>query len=519
MSPTWRSGQLGKRGKPPLTQQPTKADRQPPAGLSPQPSQRVFCPSCLAPAADEQAVCQACAYGRPELGWPQDAYLGRTIAGKYEVLERLGGGGFGVVVRARHRQGGHDLGEVVLKFMRSDLADSSADRQRFINEARAARALHSPHVVKVFDLDFDEQGVPFMVMEYLEGATLAEQLRDGPLPLTRALRLGVQIAGAMAECHSLGVVHRDLKPSNLLLLPVPEGDFIKIIDFGNARLGEGSGTRTLIGTPRYMAPEQILRGELDGRADIFGLGVILYECLCGEPPIAAEDELAYLEHNLNQAPRPLRELAPSLPEVLGGLLARMMAKDRDARPAAMGEVQQRLQAIATDPGASSARVAPQPTRPLATTTTAPDDISLITAPKRRVRRSGLLVSLLLAAAAVGGFARWLWPTQQHALVGTTTRPVTRQLLDAGRDPRAAQGTPDTRSSTPAQAKRAAPPIAPPTKHQHRAAAQPLRPALATQKARVQAPPKKARAPTKRAASKATKPSALKGWGPDPVDDL
>jgi len=307
-----------------------------------------FCPGCLEQTDTEDEACSGCEFERPDLGWPVDETIGKVVNQKYRILERLGRGGFGVVMRGRHLHDEHDLGDVVLKFMQSSLSQDLSLRRRFINEAKAARSLRSPHVVKVFDFDFDEHGVPFMVMEYLEGESLSRVIRRRPLTVRRTLRIAAQLAGAMDECHAAGIIHRDLKPSNILLLPGRRGDFAKIIDFGIARVDDSTVTKTMMGTPKYMAPEQILRGEMDGRTDVFALGIIIHECLCGSPPIKAGDDLQYLMLNLNASPTPLREVVPDAPVALEGLLLRMMAKDREDRPASMADVEARLGAIDAD---------------------------------------------------------------------------------------------------------------------------------------------------------------------------
>ena len=306
-----------------------------------------FCPGCLERIASAEPLCEECDFPRPELGWPVDETIGKVVNRKYRITERLGRGGFGVVMKGRQLHDEHDLGDVVLKFMQSSLTQDLSLRRRFINEAKAARALRSPHVVKVFDFDFDEHGVPFMVMEYLEGQSLSRAIRSSSLTVNRVLRIACQIAGAMDECHAAGIIHRDLKPGNILLRAGREGDFAKIIDFGIARVDNTTVTKTMMGTPRYMAPEQILRQQMDGRTDIFALGVIIHECLCGCPPIEARDDLQYLMLNLERAPTPLRQLAPEAPEELEALLLRMMAKDKEDRPGSMADVQARLRAIET----------------------------------------------------------------------------------------------------------------------------------------------------------------------------
>jgi len=255
-----------------------------------------------------------------------------------------------VVLRARHEQEGQDFGEVVLKFLHPQMADDPSIRQRFMNEARAARKLTSPHIVKIFDFDFDEQGHPFIVMEYLRGEELHALIKRGPLEPARLVRISRQITGALQECHDAGILHRDLTPKNIILLGGHRQDFVKVLDFGIARLPDTTLSMTMLGTPRYMAPEQILQEDLDARADIFALGVLLFQSLSGQPPIRAKKSVEYLQLNLDTRPRLLRSLCPQLPEALEQLLHAMMGKERDERPSSMLEVERRLLTIAEDQG-------------------------------------------------------------------------------------------------------------------------------------------------------------------------
>jgi serine/threonine-protein kinase len=205
--------------------------------------------------------------------------------------------------------------------------------------------LRSQHVVKVFDFDVDEQGIPFIVMEHLHGETLSEVVKRGALTPARTMRIALQITAALEECRAAGILHCDLKPRNILLCQ--PYDFVKLLDFGIACMPDDALWQPGLGTPRYMPPEQIRQVDLDERVDIFALGVILFECLCGEPPILAKRPMDYLLHNVERAPRKLRSIAPHLPRSLEALLEQMMAKDRAQRPRSVIEVESRLRAIAS----------------------------------------------------------------------------------------------------------------------------------------------------------------------------
>ena len=303
-----------------------------------------FCPSCLAERSQAQQSCD-CGQPRPASGWPNDPWLGRLINGKYRITERLAQGGFGTLLLATQHSAGQELGRVVIKFLHGGRAADADVRRRFVNEARAAREVDHPNVVKVFDFDFDEHGEPFIVMEYLSGQPLTERLKSGPLSAQLTRDIGLQIADALAACHEAGVLHRDLKPANVLMQSTAVAETIKLIDFGLAQLPEASLSEQMFGTPRYMAPEQIRGEPLDQRVDVFALGVLLFECLTGEPPILASGPSQYLTENLTTPARRLRAIRTDLPEVLDGLLARMMEKDRELRPRTMREVAARLRSL------------------------------------------------------------------------------------------------------------------------------------------------------------------------------
>jgi len=328
-----------------------------------------FCPSCRKSVAATTSEC-VCGFQRPGRGWPTDPYIGRMVDAKYRIERRLGAGGMGAVFLAKQMHGQTELGKVVLKFLLGEHLHNPSIRNRFVNEARAARQIASPHVVKVFDLGFDEDGAPFMVLEHLQGTSLAAVLQsEGRLHPDRAVGIALQIAEAMEECHQKQILHRDLKPANILLQPQRIGDFVKVLDFGIARVPQPDGqmTSTLMGTPRYMPPEQIMMRDIDAGVDIFALGVILFEMIAGEPPILATTPYEYVQLNVTASPRRLDAIVGGMPPLLVDLLDRMLAKERSRRPASMGELFAELRTIASGTGwlAESASVgrAVTPIRP------------------------------------------------------------------------------------------------------------------------------------------------------------
>jgi serine/threonine protein kinase len=248
--------------------------------------------------------------------------LGRL--GHYEVLEVLGRGGFGIVVRAFDEvlQRG-----VAIKVLAPQLAEAAPARQRFLREARAAGRVRHENVVQIYAVE--EQPLPYLVMEYVPGQSLQQRLdQAGPLEVAELLRIGEQIARGLAAAHAQGLIHRDIKPANVLLESSPE-QRVKITDFGLARAaGDASLTQSgmTAGTPLYMAPEQARGETLDHRADLFSLGSVLYALASGRPPFRAGAALAVLKRVAEDTPRPIREIVPEVPQWLCDLIARLHAK-------------------------------------------------------------------------------------------------------------------------------------------------------------------------------------------------
>jgi len=288
---------------------------------------------------------------------------GRTIA-QYRVTAKLGEGGMGEVYRATDTKLKRD---VAIKVLPAEFTDNEDRRARFEREAQLLAQLHHPNIAAIFGLE-DWDGVRAIVMELVEGPTLAERLVTGSLPVDECLSIARQIAEALQEAHGKGIVHRDLKPQNI---KVTLAGKVKVLDFGLAkrhattsgpRLDEATtqslGTRagTLLGTVGYMAPEQVRGEEVDGRADIFAFGCVLYEVLTGrqafERPTAIETLSAILHEEPVPASRSRRDLPPSADR----LLARCLEKDRARRPASGRELSEQLAAIHGDTGAEDADV-------------------------------------------------------------------------------------------------------------------------------------------------------------------
>jgi serine/threonine protein kinase len=277
--------------------------------------------------------------------------VGELLADKYRIVRFIGEGGMGTVYEAQHAVVGRRF---AVKFLHSDLAKQEEILERFKREARAAGALESEHIASVLDFGHASDGIPYIVMELLVGENLARFLaREGPLPVVRAVNIIIQACRGLTAAHAAGIIHRDLKPENLFVCRRDDGsDHIKILDFGIAKLAQAgsegpldSVTRTgaTMGTPFYMSPEQA-RGakDVDHRADVYGLGVILFEALSGQKPHPGDSYNAILYHILTQPPMPIATLRSGLPADLLEVVHRSLASDPDDRPATVMDLAQAL---------------------------------------------------------------------------------------------------------------------------------------------------------------------------------
>ena len=270
----------------------------------------------------------------------------------YEILGELGRGGMGVVYKAQD----HRLGRLVaLKVLHGPRCKDPEALERFRREARTASALNHPHICTIYTLE-EHQGQPFLVMEFIEGHTLRARVDAGP-PLAQLLRWIGQVARALQAAHAAGIVHRDIKPENLLVRP---DDVVKVLDFGVARLlpdgalraltltGKATDPGTLIGTARYMAPEQARCEAVGSPADLFSLGIVLYELATGRHPFEAASAVGTLNALIEQQPLSPSRLNPKLAGALEGLMLRMLEKDPRRRPPA-DEVAALLDGLAQAP--------------------------------------------------------------------------------------------------------------------------------------------------------------------------
>jgi eukaryotic-like serine/threonine-protein kinase len=294
-----------------------------------------------------------------------DPTIARTDAlldHRYQLIRPIGKGGMGEVWEARHVQLAH---AVAIKFLTHE-----AGGPRFKREAQAIVSLRHSGVVDVLDFGETEQGVPYFVMELIVGETLADRVhRQGPLSWALVRNVALEVSDALAHAHAAGVIHRDLKPSNVLVLdaPPPRGSSTKLIDFGIAKLLDADLprlTRTghIQGTPAYMSPEQVLGEPVDARADVYGLGCLLYYLLSGRKPFAGKAGTAALRAQIYELPPSFIEAAPDvgIPAVVEAVVRRAMAKDKHARFESMNAMQAAILAIPPDASASMSNLPPKP---------------------------------------------------------------------------------------------------------------------------------------------------------------
>ena len=250
-----------------------------------------------------------------------------------------------------------------IKILRAMYLDDKNMVARFVNEARAANAIHHPNIVEIIDVGYLPDGPPYLMMEFLEGETLGMRLtRLGRLSTAEAVHVLDQAASALEAAHAAGIVHRDLKPDNLFVVPDaanPGAERVKVVDFGIAKL-EGPGmassvltTGIVLGTPNYMSPEQCRGASVDHRTDIYALGAIMYQSLCGKPPFVGEGQIDVMMMQMVKIPTAPRELFPEIPEYLEQIVMRALAKNPDDRFASMGELRAALAALPASMEASA----------------------------------------------------------------------------------------------------------------------------------------------------------------------
>lgn len=291
-----------------------------------------LCPICHTTYGDETRFC-------PEDGSnliKEPTPLETVIDGRYQLKERIGDGGFGEVYCAEHVSIGK---RVAIKLLRGPFSKMEEFRLRFEREAKAASRLSHLHCVQVTDFGVTEEG-PYLVMELLEGRPLSKVLAEGRLSRERALEISRQILSALAHAHAQGIVHRDLKPGNVMLVSQAgaRGDFVKIMDFGLAKIYDPAGdkggltqTGAILGTPAYMSPEQAAGGTVDHRSDLYSMGLLLYELVLGRRPFRAKENDELLRAHIFLDPDPPRSIDPTISEELEEVLKKALQKSKEQR--------------------------------------------------------------------------------------------------------------------------------------------------------------------------------------------
>jgi eukaryotic-like serine/threonine-protein kinase len=340
--------------------------------------------------------------------------IGRTIA-HYQILDRVGEGGMGVVYKARDT---HLERFVAIKVLPPERVADPDRKRRFIQEARAASSLNHPNIITLHDIVCDA-GVDFMVMEFVAGKTLDQLIGRKGLKLNDGLKYGAQIAAALAAAHAAGIIHRDLKPGNVM---VTEGDLVKVLDFGLAKLAEPgtadlATTETLkprteegaiVGTVAYMSPEQAQGKKVDARSDIFSFGLVLYEMITGQRAFQGETKLSTLSAIVDKEPTPVSAIAPETPPELEKLIARCLRKDPDRRAQNMTDLKLALEELKEESDSGKLRAPARP-RPR------------ISVP--------VVTALLLVVLAAAGVAWWL--ARSRSTAPAPTLALTRLTSDSG----------------------------------------------------------------------------------------
>ena len=278
-----------------------------------------------------------------------DPLLGETIDGRYKIDRVLGEGGMGTVYEVRHTT---LVRSFAMKVLRKDLAEEEELAARFIQEAKATAAVRHPHVVSISDFGRLEDGRPYFVMELLEGHTLSQLIKaGGPIPVARGARIVTKVSRGLSAAHASGVVHRDLKPENIVLLDAPEGseEDVRIVDFGAAMLaGATRLTKAgiVFGTPHYMSPEQAAGNPVDHRADIYSLGVIMYEMFTGKVPFEGDTYMGVLTQHLYVRPVPPSKVMPAASlGALEAVILKALEKRAEERHQSMDELEEAVSRV------------------------------------------------------------------------------------------------------------------------------------------------------------------------------
>ena len=403
-----------------------------------------------------------------------DPVIGRKIGGRFTVVAQLGAGSMGSVYRARQEGMAR---EVALKVLKPDRALDTAAVQRFEREARATSSLTSPHTVTVFDFGEDEtvanSPLLYLAMERLDGESLGQRLKNGGrVSPHEAVKIAQQVLRSLAEAHDKGIVHRDLKPDNIFLhrVPTPHGfeEMVKVLDFGIAKFLQPdmkidsleTQAGTVFGTPRYMSPEQAQSKPLDGRSDLYTVGLILFQMVTGRHCFPDEDAVVVMARHIQSLPPRPRELAPDagIPRRLEAVILRTLAKDPRRRPQSALELHDELEAAINAPdtrASESLQVEAAP--PIAASTASIDPVAdasglspvqdSLAQRQQRARNMALgagFLLLVLVAVAIGARLATTSPPSTTTYTAGPTEPPPKPTSEAPIGPAASASASGTK---------------------------------------------------------------------------
>jgi predicted Ser/Thr protein kinase len=388
-----------------------------------------------------------------------DPLIGQTLDGRYRIERLLGEGGMGMVYKAVHTTLGKQL---AIKVLRPEVSKNEEILLRFRQEAQSASQIGNPHIIDISDFGTLPDGSTYFVMEYLAGKSLTVALFEAKFSTARTIHVIKQLAGALGAAHEIGIVHRDLKPDNVQLIERGgQKDFVKVLDFGIAKVGGSTSKLTqagqVFGTPHYMSPEQCAGASVDQRTDIYAVGVMLYEMVCGKVPFDADNLMGILTKHLYENPVAPHDLAPpaDCPPALEAIVMKCLQKKPEQRYQSMAELAADLEAVergqtprATAEGFGRAA----PTGPQTLTGVEARATGFDTAPELQIRKNrGPMLLGLAAVVVVAGIGLWFvfGRSAQSIAAGTPDAPVPGEAIAA--EPGATPSQPAAANQPGAQA--------------------------------------------------------------------
>ncbi|MCC6620478.1 MAG: serine/threonine protein kinase [Deltaproteobacteria bacterium] len=408
-----------------------------------------FCPACSRVYGEDAVTCELDGE-RLVLLSEEPSLVGHVLDSKYTLISKLGEGGMGSVYLAEQATMGR---EVAIKVLRREFSQNRQAIKRFLREARAASKLAHPNTITVYDFGQSNDGLLYLVMERLSGRPLADILDDeGALPPERAAHIVGQICDSLGEAHRQGITHRDLKPENIFIEEkVGNSQFVKVLDFGIAKMAgddattQATATGMICGTPSYMSPEQAMGKEIDGRSDIYALGILLYEMLTNEKPFEGDTPMEVMLKHINEpSPNVYQRTQIQVPQGIQDVLDRMLAKKADQRPATCEEAKALILAALQTPVVGPPPAADEPAP-------APRKKRETNERMNAAEKTGLAPVISLPALEVAAAARsrrtpmWVYAAAALVLVGVLVLALS---LASGAGDDAGPGDLSARAETP-----------------------------------------------------------------------